>query len=230
MEQSHEEIKSLIAPYVLGAVPADEVPLIRSHILSCEDCMAEADRYSNVAESLAHAVPAIDVPDGFADTVLSRIAEERPVTSAPAARRRSFQLLVAVSSAAVVTVVGILGAVLVDTRNELAANRRLALALVRAAPGIDLEGSGGASGKLVRRDGGLVFVAVGLEDAPQGRTYQLWLIDDDQPLSAGTFDATSGVVLFETGHSVSRFDDAAVTIEPDGGSSKPTTAPVIASL
>ena len=46
MERTHDELRSLIAPYVLGAVPEDEVAMIRAHIVTCEECMAEAERFA----------------------------------------------------------------------------------------------------------------------------------------------------------------------------------------
>ena len=38
---------------------------------------------------------------------------------------------------------------------------------------------------------GSVFVAEGLADPPDGHTYQLWLLEGTQPVSAGTFDVGS---------------------------------------
>ena len=44
MNGSHEEMRELVAAYVLGAVPAEEAPFIRAHISTCDECMAEAEQ------------------------------------------------------------------------------------------------------------------------------------------------------------------------------------------
>ena len=59
--------------------------------------------------------------------------------------------------------------------------------------------------------------------------YQLWYINSDGPLSAGTFDSpgegTAWRVLEGTMHAG---DGVGVTIEPNGGSDAPTTEPIVA--
>jgi anti-sigma-K factor RskA len=78
--------------------------------------------------------------------------------------------------------------------------------------------------------GSAVFIADEVAGVPDGRTYQLWLIGaDGSATSAGTFtpgsNGRAAVVL-----SGSLADTAAVgvTVEPDGGSTQPTSEPVLA--
>jgi hypothetical protein len=42
----HEEFRDLVAVYVLGAVPADEVADVEGHLQSCVGCCWEALGYS----------------------------------------------------------------------------------------------------------------------------------------------------------------------------------------
>lgn len=71
--------------------------------------------------------------------------------------------------------------------------------------------------------GRAMFVGEGLEAPGPQHTYQLWLLDDDGPRSAGTFQPEGGgatVVLdgtAETGSAVG------LSVEPAGGSPQPTT-------
>ena len=51
-DQTHEDLKSNIAPYVLGALPSEEIPSFRAHLTSCDECRAEVDELSKTAESL----------------------------------------------------------------------------------------------------------------------------------------------------------------------------------
>ena len=87
MDMSHDELKSLIAPYVLGAVSPEETEYVRAHIVACDECMAEADSYSTVASSLALSVDEEPLPDGFIDGVMARVREESKGSAAPTAVR-----------------------------------------------------------------------------------------------------------------------------------------------
>ena len=227
MERNHEDVKALIGAYVLGAVPPEEVPSIRAHILSCDECMAEADELSGAADSLAFSVEPLAPPPGFAQTVLERVAQERSETSTPSAARGRWRRLVAYTALAVFAVV--MGAIALDAREDADANRKIATALLGSSQGIELQGQAGVAAKVVTSETGAVFVATGLEDLPSDRTYQLWFMRNGAPVSAGTFDVSEGVAVLRTSRSPQAFDGAAVTVEPSGGSPQPTTEPVIQS-
>ena len=75
----------------------------------------------------------------------------------------------------------------------------------------------------------LVVAAFNLPPAPNGRTYQLWGIQGDEPpVSLGLFDvpADDPAVTLTSPSSVA-FDVAAVTEEPATGSAQPTSAPFL---
>jgi anti-sigma-K factor RskA len=61
--------------------------------------------------------------------------------------------------------------------------------------------------------------------APAGKTYEAWVIDGGTAYPAGTFESNGTVELTRE---ASRGDTIAVTVEPAGGSSKPTTTPIAA--
>jgi hypothetical protein len=42
----HDELRDLIAVYVLGALPCDEVPVVERHLRYCVDCCWTALGYS----------------------------------------------------------------------------------------------------------------------------------------------------------------------------------------
>lgn len=61
------------------------------------------------------------------------------------------------------------------------------------------------------------------------QTYQVWLVGEEDPISAGTFDVAEGDQAFYTftpAQSLSAFASIAVSIEPVGGSPAPTTDPI----
>ena len=238
MVVTHDELKSLIAPYVLGAVTSEEEREVRSHIMSCEECMREAEGFSGPATALALAVDEAPVPAGFADAVVARVQSERPATEAPAKVPwwlRRPKLLAGVAALGVVATIVLAGAF---------ATMRLRVDRYEAAvpplvhgEGMRLAGSGGAVARMVPTADGATLFATGLDEAPDRHTYQLWLmectnpevIETCDPVSAGTFDVAGGIAVLETRSSLEGYDRAAVTVEPDGGSEAPTTLPVIDS-
>ena len=238
-ERVHEEAKALVAAHVLGAVPPEEAAALGSHILSCEECMAEAESLSHVTSSLALAVAPVRPPEHFAERIMAQVAGQEsrgaPVRRAP---RRS-SLVQVLSFAALLLLVAVLSVTVVNQRNDLARRDAVVSALLRAPGGIRLSGPDGAVAKLVQREQGTLFVAKGLESVAEHRTYQLWFLEGRcapaqkgpcMPSSAGTFDVSEGFTLFTTDRSFRGYDAAAVTVEPEGGSEQPTTDPVIASL
>lgn len=237
-DRTHEELKSLVAAYVLGALPPEEVGPVRNHILTCDECMAEADEHSSAIDSLALAVEPVGLPDGFADRVMAQIAPSAEAETAPAARRslsewlRGKGLVVAGGMAAVLLVgaVGVLGAGYLQTRQDLARTEDVLSALVHSADGIELRGESGAAGELVPTNEGAVMAVAGLPEAPGSHVYQLWYMRDGQPVSVGTFETRDSVVVMELAESFEGYQDAAVTIEPRGGSRQPTSDPILTSF
>jgi anti-sigma-K factor RskA len=235
MELSHEAVKDLIAPYVLGAVSPEEEREIRAHIVSCDECMQEAESFSTVTSALALASDPAPLPAGFVDRVVAHVNDARPESSAAAAgaapwyRRWTGWQVVATSALLVVAL--ILGAFVVNDRKDLEQRQKVLAALLQhERGGMDLQGTTGAVAKVVPTSNGSIFVATGLHEAPSHHTYQLWLIKDDgTPVSAGTFVMQGGVAVLESHLPLSRFAKAAVTVEPSGGSQRPTTQPVITS-
>jgi anti-sigma-K factor RskA len=80
-----------------------------------------------------------------------------------------------------------------------------------------------------RPAGTVVIAAYDLEPAPPGRTYQLWGIRGGQPISLGTFNTDAegrAAVAMRVDPSVT-FEVSAITEEPEGGSTVPTTTPFL---
>lgn len=236
---THEDLKTLIAPYVLGAVSSEEEREIRSHIMSCEDCMQEAESYSGAAAALALAVDEAPLPAGFEDAVLAQVQESRSEQAGAPVRapwwQRWSKPLLAGAAAAVVASLVFAGAFFA-ARGQLQEYEDAIPPLVHGE-GMRLTGPGGAVARMVPTADGATLFATGLDEAPDRHTYQLWLmectdpedIETCDPTSAGTFDVGGGIAVLETRSSLEGYDRAAVTVEPDGGSEGPTTLPVIDS-
>ncbi|NEB82536.1 anti-sigma factor, partial [Streptomyces sp. SID14478] len=88
--------------------------------------------------------------------------------------------------------------------------------------------AGGATGTVVVSAGQdrAVFVVSGMAHPPQGKVYQLWFDDGGTMRAAGLMDAgrSDQAVLLDGG--VGAASGMGITVEPAGGSDRPTTAPV----
>jgi anti-sigma-K factor RskA len=74
---------------------------------------------------------------------------------------------------------------------------------------------------------GMVFTAFALPPPPAGRVYQVWVVTQPGPVSAGLLMpdvAGGGVTFFETAPDMPAPTAVAVTIEPAGGLAAPTGA------
>jgi anti-sigma-K factor RskA len=96
---------------------------------------------------------------------------------------------------------------------------------------IALEGAGteqGARAELLTLEGDrAVLVAENMPPAPEGKTYQIWVIKGDTPQPSGLFESKGDSVAAVVENPVEGADAVAVTIEPEGGSRKPTTDPML---
>ena len=229
MNQSHEEMRELVAAYVLGAVPPEEGPFIRAHISTCDECMAEADRYSEIAASLALAVDSEPLPKDFADRVLAAATENRPEQT-PARKPSRFRLsLPALAGGlAVLLAFAVMTTALIQTNGDLRRADKALTALVHSEGVLELQGAG-AVARVVPTASETYLIVAGLQEAPANHTYQLWFMDGTTPISAGVFDVSGGLAIVEVDRSIEGFDGAAVTIEPAGGSTEPTSTPIMQS-
>ncbi|GCD20147.1 hypothetical protein CTKZ_17090 [Cellulomonas algicola] len=71
-----------------------------------------------------------------------------------------------------------------------------------------------------------VFTAENLPHPDDGRVYQLWVVREGQPLSAGVMTSDDGTVR-QFADDFAPGDALAVTVEPAGGSAQPTSDPIV---
>ncbi|GHG07266.1 anti-sigma factor domain-containing protein [Streptomyces filamentosus] len=243
MNHHATDAHTLAAAYALGALDDDERRAFDTHLQTCEACRQEAAEFEATTARLAAAVSQ-PPPAAVKAQVMAAVDGVRQLPPrVPAAstapvlggilRRRAVPLALAASVAAAV-----LGGVAVwQTQNgqELEEQARQTqqqldeVSAVLAAPDARTVHGKAANGALTTvvssdRQNKAVFTAADLPAPGAGKTYQLWLDHDGTMLPAGLIDHDGTVVL--TGDPA---DAGAVglTLEPDGGSPRPTTAPLL---
>lgn len=229
MTDIHNQINSLIAAYAMGAVPAEEIPAIRAHILTCDECFEEAESYASALAVLAESVDPVPLSKDFTDRVLEQAVGGRTPEASKGRKWLPQLRSISVGAAIVVTIVAsiLMGNSYLDSREREREYQLVVMALVHDPNALSLGGPGGAEGVIASTDSGAIFVALDLGEAPSGTEYQLWLMKDGVPVPDTTFDVTDAVVIVETDRSIDGYDGAAVTVEPEGGSEQPTTDPVM---
>ncbi len=73
----------------------------------------------------------------------------------------------------------------------------------------------------------VILVAEDMPPVPENKTCQIWVIRDDVPSPSGLFDPDGNMTATAITRPIEKADAIAVTVEPAGGSPKPTSDPVL---
>ncbi len=235
MTMTTPDIHDLTGPYVLDAVTDDERLAFDQHLARCAGCTTEVIDLREAVTRLSTRV-AFPPPPGLKAKVLtsaSRIRQLSPVSrverpGSPARRplRRALTL------AAAFLAIAASGGVAIDQYREnaetTAASTRAASILAepdtRTVRGT-VAGGGQATVMVSGRRDAAVIVLRDLRPLDRGKTYQMWLIDRSN--TARSIGLTNGRASRPTvvDGGVTGQTDFAVTVEPRGGSDRPTLPP-----
>jgi len=191
----------LTAAYALDALDPDEAEAYERHLGQCEECREQLAELNETAAALAFGAAAPAPPARLRESILEAAAAER-TNVVPLLRRRWVSRGLAVTAAAA--------------------------ACIAVGLGVSLSQSSHPPQSwtvAVGRNGTATISVSGLASAPQGKTYEAWVIPAGHAARpAGLFSgSTTGMHL---GGTVPPHAVVAVTLEPAGGSKKPTTTPI----
>lgn len=222
------------AAYVLGALPPLEEQAFRRQMMRDEELAEYVERLAATGDDLLSGVAQVDAPPQLQRTVMQAAAADlvadRVVHRAPAQRRSGFAAwLDRVAAAGLRPAAGVAAALLIAVGafalgQELGqdsvqprADRVVAIAPAAGNP---------VAGDVTLIDGGKLGAMVslkGLDADHAGHIYQLWVAHDDQVTPSSLFDARAdGTANSVVTEDVSRADAVMVTLEPAGGSLRPT--------
>lgn len=241
--QSHE-LHLLTGAYVVDALTGEELDEFERHLQQCASCAEEVRGLRETTARLGLST-AIEPPAWMRRQVLAAASRTRqlPPSSgrllnrdAPrrATRlRRSLPRTVAgVAMAAAIVVLAVLQ---VNTRDQLqhAQQGSQQVAAVLTAPDAHVESSSTSVGGTVtvvisRRDREAVITTADMPAPSGARVYQLWVMTPSGAarsvaLLSGSTGATAPVLAAD----VQPGDRLGITVEPAGGTSRPTTKPIV---
>uniref|UniRef100_UPI0036C7A96C anti-sigma factor n=1 Tax=Streptomyces erythrochromogenes TaxID=285574 RepID=UPI0036C7A96C len=244
MKQHHSDVHTLAAAYALNALDPAERTAFTDHLPHCQACREEVAEFEATAARLADAA-AQTPPPAMKQHVMAAVDGVRQLPprvtgTAPTAgfgsalRRRAVPLALAASVVAAASFAGV--AAWQNQQSEqyqqraVQAEQRLDdVSAVLAAPDartVHGRASNGAATTVVasERQNRAAFTAAGLPAPAPGQTYQLWL-DHDGTMRPAGFIHQDGTVLIDG--DTAGAGAVGLTLEPAGGSRRPTTAPLL---
>lgn len=229
------EAHELIAGYALDALePADRVRA-KELLERSEEAREELRALTETTAAMATAVSGPAPPPGLRDRILESAREDRQTVVPLESRRRPRLAPVLGVAAAVAAVVAVAFGVwglsvssdLDESRAALAQAR--AAAAVLASPDARTVGLEQGDGSLVVSGTDAVLVLNGMQGAPEGKTWEVWVLDGQRPVRAGLFTGGQPRDVVAVKGTVGPGAKVLVTLEPSGGVDAPTTSPVVTS-
>jgi anti-sigma-K factor RskA len=217
-----EAIHDLTPAYALDALDPHDEERYEEHLATCERCREELAGLRDPVATLAYGVVSPAPRPELRSRILDAARAER--SNVVPIRRRLPAALGAIAAAAA-TVAIALGIWAASVSDDLDRERSVVAILADPqATSIPLEG---ATGRVVVTDtGDAALVVSGLADAPKGKTYEIWVVEDGQTLPAGLFDSERERDVVRLTRPVPPGGGVAVTVEDDGGADAPTSDPI----
>lgn len=201
----------------------------------CEGCRRLEKDFHDTAGRMAFALEPVAVDPAMVETILAteRTIPAVPIPEAPAAdelaerrtkRRRLVTAAIGVA-AAFALVVGAFAVVANRGGGTTVASASPTQTVVRFTPTAD--GAGELAMAYTPGQPGVVVWGSGLPDPGDGKTYELWMITGDEPVSGGCLLPVDGTVALFVDANVAAADTMAVTAEPGACPSAPTGPPLL---
>jgi anti-sigma-K factor RskA len=242
-----DDLHVLTGSYVLEAVSDTEREEFERHLQNCPSCEAEVRGLRETAARLALAC-AVTPPARMEQQVLAATYRTRQLPPLPADRprrsprrqtlprrasssstfpRRTVTRRVAVLAAAASVAAAVaLGITQLSAQHQLDQARATAIARVVTAPDAQIETARTSAGGSVTVVASValreaVVSTSGMASLPSSRVYQVWVMSPSGARSAGLMHGSSLLAS-----AVRPGDRIGITVEPAGGTARPTTTPV----
>jgi len=251
-EMNHERFEDLKDAYVLGALPDEERLSFEEYLVAHPERQAEIDELGAVAGLLAFS-PQEQEPSPELRRRVMEVVEAEPRRVRGRSTFAKVEDYLSVRSlalgAAALLVIGLLSwnVLLQGQVKDLQGRVQDAQDQVHAlqaqvedardqrqpqqSPTIELKGSWadqGANAEVVSiHENQAILVARDMPSVPDDQTCQIWVISDEVPKPSGLFQPEGNMTAAPITNSIKRADVIAVTVEPAGGSKKPTSDPVL---
>lgn len=229
------DLHALTGAYAVDALEDLERARFQRHLEECPDCAAEVLSLREAAAlvSLDEVPP---LPDHLRSQVLAEVSTVRPLPPVLPAQEavrgtaRRFPRLVAAAAAAVILVAGVgIGSWQPwhqEPRSEVTTASRVIDAADAQQASEKMPGGGRATVVHSAELNRVVVMTENMPQAPLDRTYELWLQDTKGVMRpAGTLSGGADTTVVLDG-GLAGSTGVGITLEPAGGSDKPTGSPL----
>jgi anti-sigma-K factor RskA len=237
---NHVRFEELKDAFVLGALPEEERREFEEYLAAHPERQAEIGELGTVAGLLALSPQEQEPPPQLRRKIMDTVEAE---AARPSPSRRSWLAWIGehlsarnlALGAATMLVIGLFSwnMVLQGEMQDLQGRIQSLQDQPQEPQMVELGGAGteqGARAELVTLEGDrAVLVVENMPPVPEGKTYQIWVIEDDDPQPSGLFKPKQDSVAAVVEHPLGGGDVIAVTVEPEGGSPKPTSDPMLAA-
>jgi anti-sigma-K factor RskA len=207
-------VHELSAAYALDALDGDERREFEEHLTHCAECRDTLASFQEAASALAFQAEMPPPPPGLPTRIHEQARRERG-NVVPLRPRWALPAAAAAAAVAACAAIG-LGIWAASLHDQLGQRPEA----VRV--------NGADASVIVTPENEATLVVRSLPSAPAGKTYEAWVIQEDEPVPAGTFTG-GGRVAFALSRKVPEGAIVAVTLERAGGVERPTTKPLFAS-
>jgi anti-sigma-K factor RskA len=234
----HDDYKEMIPARALSALDAAEERTLNEHLKNCAECRKELEDWQATAAALSLASDPAEPSPQVRERILSEVRKDLSSSKSeviPFPKRNlwsSFGSLGAIAAVVLFAALSI-GLAVLWRQNQRLARENEFVELVNT-PGARVselratDPSQTATAKLAYdRTGRAILMASKLPSAPQGKAYQLWfIVGNKPPLPGKTFvpdNRGNAVLKDEMPREAIDANVFAITVEPAGGSSAPTS-------
>ena len=233
-DPGRERFDDLKEAYALGALSEEERREVEEYLGTHPELRAEVDDLESVANLLALAPREYEPSPKLRRDLMNRISSSPDATPAtdPSSRQGGLWRLFGPGGLAAAAVLALVAIGMFAWNASLQEENQALQGELQGQRTYALQGTGVAQevqGEVVRLgDERTVLVAEDLPSPPEGETYEAWILRDDVPEPAGLFEPNeTGSAAAPIEGSIEGADAVAVTVEPSGGSSSPTSDPLI---
>lgn len=235
MDQEHSTFQENLAAYALGSLDPGEVAALQAHLQTCETCRAELADYERISSGLLAALPARPPRAAVRRSLQKQMAGEAPRTRP----RFSWSLAPSMVAGLLVALVGLNLLTFYQVyrlqreqaeQNALHTSEQTALAMLAypTTKTLTFDQNGVSGSLLVDKQRNLAAVfAWNLAMPPAGKVYQMWLIDPQGDRTSGGLLSPEAnypfvMAVIRSPQPLANFVGMGITVEPAGGSPKPT--------
>ncbi len=230
-----ERFDELKDAFVLGALPEEERRELEEYLAAHPERQAEIEELGAVAGLLAlsprEQEPSPELRRSIMEVVETEAQRPRARSGSVLARMREFLGIRDLAlGAAALLVIGLfswnmlLQGEMRDLQSRIQGSQE-------EGRMVALEGSGPArqarAEVMILEDHRAVLMAEDMPPVPEDKTFQIWVIENDVPRPSGVFEVREDRAAIVVENRVDGADAIAVTVEPEGGSPRPTTEPML---